>query len=298
MRVINNMSNIKRLSMKSNYELEIISHHPKFAKKNLRKFSVDGIETVGAWGGEPFEIKFKNNTYKKVQVKISVDGTDILTGSLANTEVSKNMWVVDGNSSMSLRAWPENTNGGAAFVFTGADKSVAAHTHGNLSNRGIIAAAVYVEGYSEPILLDRYRLSGNLDYSLDFDEICERSDSRTFSSDSIGSRRSKEVKTHSNLKGDVTKGISKTLEKLVSVGAGQHVDQKITYVTGLIKPVLAETLKVKYLWWSDLKAKLKEADVDPSGFPGDNPHKIMSIRTTPRIKNSFRKMIPQSISRF
>jgi len=45
-----------------NYSLEIISHHPKFNNKALRKYYVDGIETIGAWGDEPFEIRFKNNT--------------------------------------------------------------------------------------------------------------------------------------------------------------------------------------------------------------------------------------------
>src|SRR5208283_463285 len=132
------------------FTLEIISHHPQFAKKSLRKYYVDGIETVGAWGDEPFEIRFKNNTYQKVQVKLSLDGTDILTGKLADTELSPKMWVVNAYDTLSLKAWPEDNNGGAGFVFTGADNSVAGHTHGNLSSRGIIAAAVFTEGHVEP----------------------------------------------------------------------------------------------------------------------------------------------------
>lgn len=139
----------------SNYTLEIISHHPQFKNKNLRQYYVDGINTVGAWGDEPFEIRFKNNTYQKVQVKISLDGTDVLTGRPATTEVSKDMWVVNGYGTLNLKAWPENNNGGASFVFTSANNSVAAHTHGNLSSRGIIAAAVYVEGHVEPIYTKR-----------------------------------------------------------------------------------------------------------------------------------------------
>ena len=69
----------------SNYSLEVISHHPTFKNKSLRKYYVDGIDTIGAWGDEPFEIVFKNNTWQKVQVKLSLDGTDILTGEPANT---------------------------------------------------------------------------------------------------------------------------------------------------------------------------------------------------------------------
>src|SRR3984957_20893584 len=119
----------------SNYTLDIISHHPQFSGKNLKKYYINGIDTVGAWGNEPFEIRFKNNTRQKVQVKISVDGTDIFTGKLADTEVSSDMWVVNGCGTLSLKAWPENNNGGAAFVFTSVNNGVATHTHGNLSSR-------------------------------------------------------------------------------------------------------------------------------------------------------------------
>src|SRR5574338_401098 len=134
----------------SNYSLEVISHNPTFKNKSLRKYYVDGIDTVGAWGDEPFEIKFTNHTWQKVQVKISVDGTDVLTGATADTTTAGKMWVVNGYGTLSLKAWPENNNGGAQLVFTSANNSVAIHTHGDMSSRGIIAVAVYTEGHVEP----------------------------------------------------------------------------------------------------------------------------------------------------
>src|SRR5690606_36952116 len=120
----------------------------------LKKYNIEGIETVGAWGDEPFEIRFTNHTWQKIQVKISIDGTDVLTGKLANTEVNNDMWVVNGYGTLKLKAWPENNNGGAAFLFTSANDSVAIHTHGDLSHRGIIAAAVFVEGHVEPVRIN------------------------------------------------------------------------------------------------------------------------------------------------
>ena len=48
------------------------------------------------------------------------------------------------DNTLSLKAWPENSKSGASFVFTSAQNSVALHTHGDLSSRGIIAAAVFV----------------------------------------------------------------------------------------------------------------------------------------------------------
>lgn len=295
-----------------NYTLDIISHHPQFANKHLKKYAVDGLETVGAWGDEPFEIKFKNNTWKKVQVKISVDGTDILTAKPADTEVSKDMWVVQGYATLTLKAWPETSNGGAHFVFTSADKGVAAHTHGDLTSRGIIAAAVFVEGHVEPVRL-----------SYDYTDVCKGSSGGS-PDGRLGKRRmrSEISDTLGNFSGSMSFDTStsfnscsnsgpvdsiylndaddavvdtKGLESLVSVGAGAHVDQKITYVTGLIKPVLSETVRVKYVWWDDLVAKLKEtapADKNPSGFPGDKEHKIMSLGKTPRINTPKEKRVP------
>ena len=134
----------------SNYELSVISNHKDFNGKTLKKFYVDGIDTIGAYGDENFSIVFKNNTHQKIQVVISLDGTNILTGKLATTEASKDMWVVNGYGTLKLDAFPETNNGGAGFVFTSANNSVATHTHGDMSSRGIIAAAVFVEGHVEP----------------------------------------------------------------------------------------------------------------------------------------------------
>lgn len=300
----------------NNYTLDIISHHSQFKNKSLRKYYVEGIETVGAWGDEPFEIRFKNNTSQKLQVKLSLDGTDILTGAPANTEVSKDMWVVNPYGVLNLKAWPETSNGGAQFVFTSAEKSVALHTHGDMSNRGIIAAAVFVEGHVEPIRINppvehhhhhydiiRSRrmsdyfygssangltkgilsdsLNGNISYN-----------SGTVSGSTLGggsyqSNASNSISlndSRSETKSSASLEKSKSLESLVSVGAGQHVDQKITYVTGLIKPMLTTTVRVKYVWWDDLVTSLKEtapAEAHPSGFPGDRP--LMSIGSTPRV---------------
>lgn len=292
----------------SNYTLEIISHHSKFNNKALRKYYVDGIETVGAWGDEPFEIRFKNNTYQKVQVKLSLDGTDILSGKPADTEVSKDMWVVNGYATLSLKAWPEDNNGGAAFVFTSADKSVAVHTHGDLSSRGIIAAAVFTEGHVEPIrptpvTQQHHYHHYSYPYYINTGSILRGSDGvtyggtsgsligggGTFSSNSISCNSAAPAASNYLNFNDVQEmgeADSRGLESLVSVGAGEHVDQKIVYVTGLIKPTFTEAVRVKYLWWDDLTAKLRtetHAAPQPSGFPGDRDRKNIDLKGTPRI---------------
>jgi len=302
------------------YTLEIISQHPQFAKKSLRKYAVDGIETVGAWGDEPFEIRFKNNTFQKIQVKISLDGTDILSGKPADTEVSKDMWVVNGYDTLTLKAWPEDNNGGAGFVFTSANNSVAAHTHGDMSSRGIIAAAVFVEGHVEPQRISLQAPQQHHHYHYDnypyypyYQGISYTPVQQNYF---LGQRRCKGLQsdnillnTVGGLRGgnnsvsynasasasmdsmdfaEVNDDGDRSLESLVSVGAGEHVNQKITYVTGLVKPMFTETVRVKYLWWDDLVNKLRSqtvAQAQPSGFPGDTKKNI-DLGGTPRIKKT------------
>lgn len=313
-----------------NYTLEIISHHPKFSKKNLRKYYVDGIDTVGAWGDEPFEIVFKNHTWQKIQVKLSVDGTDVLAGDKANTKASSEMWVVSGYGTLNLKAWPETSNGGAQLVFTSANNSVAVHTHGDLSSRGIIAAAVFVEGHVEPVKLNipqviitqpcyplPYVPSTYPTYPIWYNTISDNTagpiGGATFSTsqhEMVGRRSKSTVDSVAtcSLRGVDSQSYfssnsiaepsaaSAPLESLAAVGAGQHIDQQITYVSGLIKPVFTETVRVRYMWWDDLVAKLRECNVPAphaSGFPGDKRQHVMSIGNTPRIGSFSRAAFPR-----
>lgn len=292
-----------------NYSLEIISHHSQFQNKSLRKYSVDGIDTVGAWGDEPFEIRFTNHTWNKIQVKISLDGTDVFTGEPATTEPTKDMWVVEGYGVLSLKAWPETNNGGASFIFTSANNSVAVHTHGDLSSRGIVAAAVFTEGYVEPVRLNPYPVYPIYptypvystpiwynNYTFDgviANNVCNTGGTfggggGTYSSCAVPCSTT----TQGNTTMDVTLGETVSLESLVAAGAGQYVDQKITYVKGLTKPTFSETVRVRYMWWDDLVAKLKQASVpspQPSGFPGDKRPNNIDLKDTPRKEGSFKR---------
>jgi hypothetical protein len=286
------------------YSLEIVSKLPEFNLKTLKKYHVEGLDTVGVWGNEPFEIHFKNNTWQNVQVKITLDGTDVLTGKIGTTEVSKEMWFVPARQTLVLQAWPETSNGGAQFVFTDTKNSVASHTHGNLSSNGIIAAAIYVEGYVEPIRYTNYNYSfDNFRFSsYDYNSKGTCSDYSLTSSigDCFGvnggiATNSIDVQCSANSgAATATKSIEpNVLRSRASVGAGEYTNQKLSYVQGLKKPIFNQTIRVKYVWWDDLVAKLKESNSamqQASGFPGDKDQK-MSLGTTPKISgykhNSF-----------
>lgn len=175
-----------------------------------------------------------------------------------------------------------------------------------MSNRGIIAVAVFEEGYVEPVRIEHhyyhndsddfgrpgsYRRRGLLGSDdLTYKSICrndtkgvstkcsnsinESSDVDYYSSDSLTLDEQSDSRTSSDLK------------SLASVGAGSYTAQKISYTTGLKQPVFVDTLRVKYVWWDDLKAKLAESNYmneHPNGFPGDPPRKMINLKSTPRI---------------
>lgn len=266
------------------YELEVISHLPQFAGKTLRPWFVDGIDTLGVFGDEPFELVFRNRTNEKIQVRLSVDGTDVLTGNKAHTyNTSEGMWVVNAHGTMSLKAWPETSERGRAFVFGKESNSVAAHTHGDLSSKGIIAAAVFTESYKPPTYI---RYGGFLGGGLP-----------GVYSNSISSDRIK------NLSMDATKGVrpahgparadimevDREREAAPAVGAGQEMFQKIGTAQGLVQPVLNRVVRMKYIWWDDLEAKLlnqgfvRPSDRHPTGFPGDRERSLANLGSTPTM---------------
>ncbi len=310
---------------KQNYSLEVISRLSDFNGKSLRKYKLEGIDTVGAWGDEPFEIKFTNHTHQKIQVKLSLDGTDILTGEQATSEPTGQMWVVNGYDSLVLKAWPESKAGGAGFVFTSANKSVAAHTHGDLSHRGIIAAAVFTEGHVEPARINHtynywhnkpYYLNGSMSFNsmgsmkgssgvlrgrgMSTGDFC--ADVPTTSTTLSDSMDITDSVTLCSANGEST--TSNSLQSLASVGAGSYVEQEIVQATGLIKPLLSNTVRVKYVWWDDLVTALRtnpEREPQPSGFPGDKP--LMSIGSTPRLdtkeaRDAYRARVIQDEAQF
>lgn len=310
----------------SNYELNVISHHKDFSGKTLKKYHVGGIDHIGAYGDENFSVQFKNNTGNKVQVVLSLDGTNILSGKPATTEVSNDMWVVNAYGSLTLQAWPEDNNGGARFVFTSADNSVAIHTHGDLSSRGIIAAAVFVEGaptspfvINNPIrVIEKHHHHHPFTYpSYPYDPYWINNVYTSNNSKSI-LRNNTAIPSSSVMfnncgddfgasgdsnpyLGTADAGAGGGLEELVSVGAGQYTEQAITYVQGLIKPVFTETVRVKFVWWDALKDMLRTqtaAQEQPSGFPGDKNKKNIDLKRTPRMgKRVLRAEQPQVFDR-
>ena len=297
--------------MSIKYSLDVVSHHPEFAGKTLKKYQVEGIETIGTYGNEKFSVVFKNHTSQKVQVVISLDGTNISNGKPATTESSEDSWAVAAYGTLTLSAWRESDDGGAAFVFTNAENGVAVHTHGDTSSRGIIAAAVFVEGYVRPYDWYIYPTIINYPYwhtpywnnyypyygTITCNTINLTDNNFTMMNGTIGSSYSSGgVGLSSNSLSSPKNAATNNAEVLPAIGAGEYTPQKVNYTSGLTQPILNEIVKVKYMWWSDLENKLKAGHIpsqQASGFPGDQ-RKGIDLANVPRIVSQKQNAVKPS----
>jgi len=259
--------------MYKKYDLEIVS------SENGRKYKthdVDGQRTIGVYENEPFKIRFRNNTGRKVQVRVSVDGTDVLTGEEAHTRVDGRMWVVNGYGTLELKAWPEDNNGGAEFLFGHTADSVAANTHGNLAGKGLIAVAVFEE---QPVYRDDRWLSG----PNHFDGRVRTVERRLTKGIVVGSYSASNGGNPSfGTLSAVPTADFDSIEEGPAVGAGDYQSQKIIKAAGLVNPKFAETLTVKYEWWTSLRSKLRNQLAEKTAFPGDQ--KNIDLGRTPRLE--------------
>lgn len=132
------------------FDIKIISKHPEFNDRSFKQHAINGMRTIGIFKDEPFEIHLTNNYNEDISAIVSLDGVDVLTGKEADLEPSNQKWIVRAGTTLHLKAWHESCNGGSRLVFTSADKSVALHTTGNVSHKGIIAVAIFTEGDRNP----------------------------------------------------------------------------------------------------------------------------------------------------
>lgn len=271
----------------NDYELEIISKDKKSKNKVFKSHELDGIKTIGVKNNEPFALRFKNNTYNDVQVRLSVDGTDVITGELASTNPTGEMWFVKANSSMEIEAWPETNSGGAKLVFGKEGASVAMNTHGNMSAKGLIAAAVFVEGYKPWYVTNASgpKWTGNTN----------RYDDTLFRSRSVSKGAGTEFTTQTLCSTE----INEVSDSAPAVGAGEYTEQTITKTAGLTTPKFKEVVQFKYEWWNTLKKTLDqyvEPPVAHNAFPGDE--KMIDIKNTPRVRTSGVRRRPRRQPRY
>ena len=292
------------------YSLQIISRLPEFNGKRFASFNVNGDNHIGVFNNEPFSIVFKNHSSRRVQVRLAIDGTDIITGEKATTAASGKMFIVGAYDTMQLDAWPETNEKGARFVFGDAASGVAAHTHGDISNKGIIAAAVFVDGifndydvYSGGVLRDigegpkHIKGSPRRSTMKNSSEIYSpHSPHSSFDSSDLtkgcvpcaaGPVSSSDVSLNIDMeRSDVTT----TSAASAAVGAGETISQNLRYVAGFKSPLFTESLSIRYEYWNELKQKIEKYGLEqknhtPVGFfkSSEEPVTNIDLGSTPRV---------------
>lgn len=295
-----------------NYQLELLSESRRNKGSVFRAFDVNDEKIIGVHDGEPFSIKFRNNSFERIQVRLSLDGTDILTGEPASLAPYGKMWMVEPYGILHLKAWPESDEGGAQFVFTDAESGVATHIHGVKEGIGTIGAAIYTEGHVQQYLgpyttvnpwpYDNRISSTGKQFDLTYgSNTLDNTDNFVYESHTVLTSDLKGCTRSRGLSSCVPSGaddgidvrlISEESSRSLAIGAGSNVMQKISHSTGLVKPVLSETIQMKYEPWSVLKRKLERQVTVKTAFPGE---KRVDLRGVPRVDTSDEKM---SIPRF
>lgn len=271
----------------SKYDLEIVSLEPGHEGKTFKQYSINSEKTIGVFENEPFKICFKNKTSKKVQVRVAIDGTDILTGEEASTTTDGRMWIVNPYGVLELKAWPETNQGGSSFLFGKSKNSVAANTHGNMSATGIIAVAVFEEAYEPPQFnyTKTHHWFGKTPIGGGWSSSGGTYGSNIRRSMTFDSADSDSLSLGENV--DYCCSIETNVETKAAVGAGEYVNQQIKTATGLIKPKLGPVVQLKYEWWTSLKSKIREQHKEPTatfqGFPGD-VKPFINLDNVPKIE--------------
>jgi hypothetical protein len=292
--------------MSGKYTLEIISRDVDNDGETFQSYDVDGNRTIGVGKREPFAIRFKNNTWNRIQLRLSVDGTDILTGKKASTNPKGKMWVVEANDTLEIEAWPEDNSGGARFVFGEAGKGVAVNTHGDTRGVGLIAAAVFNERYlhggdvilcggsyvgSGDVLFSSNASLGGVKYGGPY-----RSDTKCAVDSTKSASPRRERRRTGGQKTQKPRSDTYKFEyaemPAPAVGAGEHVDQTIVKTAGLRNPSLDEVIEIKYEWWTRLRKKIGRyvGKTEATAFPADDDRNI-NLRGVPKQRSTGRRPV-------
>jgi hypothetical protein len=269
----------------SNYSLHVISQHPDFFDKTLAKHQIDGVETIGVYGQESFYLQFTNHTQLKIQVRFSIDGIDLLTEEAASTKPQGDMWIVRGFEILTIKACPGNECN--SFVFTNLNNNVSVNVKG--VSQGIIAAAVFVEENSNPFYTAPYHYFPNVPISIPsiFPDNSNIGYDTTYTYCSTYNQTTTNTTTNQYIPTYTTGSIPTYTG---SLGTWTYNDTGVSlfgHSSGLNKPKLSQTLKIRYLWWDDLKEKLQAINSAtshiPSGFPLDSSQETIATHKIVRI---------------
>lgn len=218
------------------------------AVRREESVSFSTLGTVAAVNGEAFAVELNNPTEKRLGVKLSIDGTDYLTGQPADLKPGR-MFILEPGQTSQVTVWQETERGGATLIFTTLRRSVAAHVHGDLRAAMTIAAAVFVdqgayESFQVPLTSGRVLDSAQVDSRARVKRSPGASSADVFGGPPLGP---------GERDGGFESAGPSTTPMTMGVGAGSFVEQRITAVQPLGNPQLRNVYTLKYMAVDDLE---------------------------------------------
>lgn len=125
----------------SNYEVDVLVNG-----KPIKQFRHKGTRFIEGRKGSDFEIRFKNNTWRRIEVVASVDGLSVINGKPCGTESEG--YLVPARQSITIPGWRLNNDAVAKFVFNDKSRSYTAQMGHGKQNAGVIGFMVFEEEHT------------------------------------------------------------------------------------------------------------------------------------------------------
>jgi hypothetical protein len=113
----------------------------------LKAWELKGQRFVAGERGRRYEVILKNDSARRVEVVLSVDGLDALDGDAAR--VDKRGYILDPREELAVEGFRTSDGTVAAFCFGAMGDTYAQKRHGNNLNCGVVGVAIFREGRGE-----------------------------------------------------------------------------------------------------------------------------------------------------
>ncbi len=120
------------------YEVEVLVN-----RKPIKQFRHKGDTFVEGRKGTKFELRFTNNTWKRIEVVPSVDGLSIIDGKPSGS--GSEGYIVPMRDSITIPGWRLSNDAVAEFVFNDKERSYTNQMGHGKANSGVIGFMVFEE---------------------------------------------------------------------------------------------------------------------------------------------------------
>ncbi|MDM8559588.1 hypothetical protein [Candidatus Parabeggiatoa sp. HSG14] len=117
----------------------------------LKEITVYSRRYVVGKSGQRYSIRVRNNTNKRLEAVLSVDGIDVLDGKAAS--FAKQGYVIAPYSSLKVEGFRQSMDAVAAFRFGSIQESYANKKHEDTRNVGVIGLAIFHERGTDPFTI-------------------------------------------------------------------------------------------------------------------------------------------------